>query len=259
MKSLFKIPKPLGIAVIFSAIIYLLINLYLNRFEECFEGGYKLGVLASRISLSFITGYFFYVVVHQLKSEKDKKNLKDFLAVRIEKITGSFYNVLGKILESVKEHTSIPPEKEEIERLLKLIETNQSLKPSIYNSIYNRSWTWFELMISEKDKALKQISLLLMSHNTDSELLRILGKIVDSKYFFWIDENKFIGRNLNQFSQFSESLYEYSKIITELIIYTYKNDIIDISNLNDKDKLIAKKLRKGKKISKNEVEQLIKN
>ena len=77
--------------------------------------------------MSFISGYFFYVVVHQLKSEKDKKNLKDFLAVRIEKITGTFYNVLGEIIESVKEHTSIPPKKEEIERLLKLIETNSLL------------------------------------------------------------------------------------------------------------------------------------
>ena len=114
-------------------------------------------------------------------------------------------------------------------------------------------------MISENDKALKQINLLLMSHNTDSELLRILGKIVDSKYFFWIDEFKFFGRNFNQFSQFSESLYEYSKIITELTIYAYKNDIFDISNLNNKDKFVAKKLRKGEKISKTEVEQLIKN
>ena len=257
MKPLFRIPKPLGIAVIFSTIIYLLINLYLIRFEELFEGGYELSVLVSRISLSFITGYFFYVVVHQLKSEKDKKNLKDFLAVRIEKINGSFYNVHNQITEVTKEYTSIPPEKEEIENLLNLIDSNPSFKPSIYNSRLNRNWTWFELMISEKNEALKQINLLLMSHNTDSELLKILGKIVDSKHFFWIDQTKSFGVNFNQFSLFSDQFYEYSKIINELIKYAYKNDLLDISNLNDEEKLLVKKIGKSVKISKNEIEELI--
>lgn len=257
MKSLFRIPKPLGLSVIFSIFTYLLINLYLNKFEEIIEGGYELGVLISRICLSFITGYFFYVVVHQVKSEKNKKNLKDFLTKRIEKISGSFYRVHSEMIDATKKYTSIPPEKDEIEYLLKLIECNDSYKPKIYDPGSKKNWTWLELIVFEKNEALKHINLLLMSHNTNSKLLCILGKIIDSEYFFWIDQFNMIGRNFTQFSLFSKYLYEYSEIINELMKYAYKNDLLDTSNLNDEEKTIVKKIKKGIIIGKGEVEKMM--
>lgn len=112
-------------------------------------------------------------------------------------------------------------------------------------------------MISEKNEALKQINLLLMSYNTDSELLKILGKIVDSKHFFWIDQTKSLGVSFNKFSLFSDHFYEFSKIIHELTEYAFKNDLFDISKLNDEEKLLIKKIEKGIKISKNEAVELI--
>ena len=219
LKSLFRIPKPLAIAVIISIIIYLLINLYLSRFEELFQGGYELGVLISMICMSFITGYFFYVVVYQVKSEKDKQNLNNFLTERIDKIIGSYGNIHQELTENNKVYTSIPPEKEEIESLLKLFETNLSINPRVYDGKLNRSWTWFELMLTEKRKALEQINFLITSHIVDSELLKILGKIVDSDYFFWIEETKQLGSNFKQYSIFSEHIYKYSLVINELTRY----------------------------------------
>ncbi|MBL6731077.1 MAG: hypothetical protein ISP74_09230 [Bacteroidia bacterium] len=257
MKSLFKIPKPLGIAVIFSVFIYLLINLYLNRFEELFEGGYELGVLTSKICMSFITGYFFYVVVYQVKSEKDKQNLNDFLTERIDKIIGSYYSIHQELVEKNKVYTSAPPEKEEIESLLKLIETNELSKPEIYNGKLT-SWTWFELFLTEKRKALEQINFLMTSHIIDSELLKILGKIVDSKHFFWIEESKKFGSNFKQFSIFSEYIYEYSLVINELVRYAYKNKLMKTSHLTHKELEFSKRIGRGEKISKNEIEEFLK-
>lgn len=210
------------------------------------------------ICMSFITGYFFYVVVYQVKSEKDKQNLNDFLTERIDKIIGSYGNIYQELIENNKVYTSVPPEKEEIESLLKLIETNQLIKPGIYDGRLKRSWTWFELMLTEKRKALEQINFLMTSHFIDSELLKILGKIVDSEYFFWIEELKQLGSNFKQYSIFSEHIYKYSLVINELTRYAYKNKLIKTSHLTDKELEFAKRVGKGEKISKNEIEEFIK-
>lgn len=254
MKSFFTIPKPLGISVIISTVIYLITNLILNNYEEWFNGGYEIGVVISSICLSIISGYFFYVIVNQLKIDKEKKNLHDFISCRIENIissTGSFYS---EAVEKTKYFTSIPPEKKEINELLKLIETNPELKPSLSQQ-YSKRNPWFELMIYEKAKTEKQIEILLkISNNLDSELLKILGQLVDSKYFFWIDETKNVIGDFQQFSMWGDRFHEYTLIAIDLLRYAYKGGFVK-REPEDERKLL-KRIANGKKISVKEITDL---
>jgi hypothetical protein len=257
LKSFFTIPRPLGIAVILSALIYLAINIFLIRYPELFNGGHQFGVITSRICLSIVSGYFFYVIVNQFKNDKEKENLREFISTRLENIYGSFNYFLSEANRETKNYTSIPPKKDEINELLKILENNPNMKPAIVERHSKRNFTWFELIISEKLKTERQIETLLkMSNSLDSELLRILGKIIDSQYFFWIDETKSFGREFKQFTMFTDFFYEYSIIMNELLTYCYSKKYI---NIYDKDsEKILMRIAKGEIISKEEVIKLSK-
>lgn len=255
MKSFFTIPKPLGIAVIISALIYLTINIFLIKYPEFIDGGHQFGLITSRICLSIVSGYFLYVIVNQFKTDKEKDNLNDFISTRLENIYVSSSYFLSEAHNKTKYYTSFPPSKEEIQELLKILEASPDIKPSIVARQSKRYFTWFELIISEKQKTEEQIEILLKtSNNLDSELLKILGKIIDSEYFFWIDETKSFGRDYKQFSMFANFFYQYSMITNELFIYCYKKKYIKLDN--EKHVKILKRIAKGEKISKEEAIKL---
>ena len=257
MKSFFTIPRPLGIAVILSAIIYLTINIFLIRYPVLFNGGYQLGVITSRVCLSIVSGYFFYVIVNQFKNDKEKKDLNEFISTRLDNICNSLSSFFSEAVSATNKYTSIPPEKEEVNELLKALETNPNFKPAVAGSNSKRTFTWFELLISEKLKTEKQIDILLkISNSLDSELLRLLGKIIDNNLFFWIDQTKFLGRDFKQFSLFTDYFYEYQILGIELLTYCYNKKYLKI---NDKDiEKVYKRIAKGEIISKDEVIKLSK-
>ena len=257
MKSFFTIPRPLGIAVILSAIIYLTINIFLIRYPVLFNGGYQLGVITSRVYLSIVSGYFFYVIVNQFKNDKEKKDLNEFISTRLDNICNSLSFFFSEAVSATNKYTSIPPEKEEVNELLKALETNPNFKPAVAGSNSKRTFTWFELLISEKLKTEKQIDILLkISNSLDSELLRLLGKIIDNNLFFWIDQTKFLGRDFKQFSLFTDYFYEYQILGIELLTYCYNKKYLKI---NDKDiEKVYKRIAKGEIISKDEVIKLSK-
>jgi len=257
LKSFFTIPRPLGIAVILSAIIYLTINIFLIRYPVLFNGGYQLGVITSRVCLSIVSGYFFYVIVNQFKNDKEKKDLNEFISTRLDNICNSLSSFFSEAVSATNKYTSIPPEKEEVNELLKALETNPNFKPAVAGSNSKRTFTWFELLISEKLKTEKQIDILLkISNSLDSELLRLLGKIIDNNLFFWIDQTKFLGRDFKQFSLFTDYFYEYQILGIELLTYCYNKKYLKI---NDKDiEKVYKRIAKGEIISKDEVIKLSK-
>jgi len=257
LKSFFTIPRPLGIAVILSAIIYLTINIFLIRYPVLFNGGYQLGVITSRVCLSIVSGYFFYVIVNQFKNDKEKKDLNEFISTRLDNICNSLSFFFSEAVSATNKYTSIPPEKEEVNELLKALETNPNFKPAVAGSNSKRTFTWFELLISEKLKTEKQIDILLkISNSLDSELLRLLGKIIDNNLFFWIDQTKFLGRDFKQFSLFTDYFYEYQILGIELLTYCYNKKYLKI---NDKDiEKVYKRIAKGEIISKDEVIKLSK-
>ena len=230
---------------------------FLIRYPVLFNGGYQLGVITSRVCLSIVSGYFFYVIVNQFKNDKEKKDLNEFISTRLDNICNSLSFFFSEAVSATNKYTSIPPEKEEVNELLKAIETNPNFKPAVADSKSKRTFTWFELLISEKLKTERQIETLLkMSNSLDSELLRILGKIIDSQYFFWIDETKSFGREFKQFTMFTDFFYEYSIIMNELLTYCYSKKYI---NIDDKDsEKILMRIAKGEIISKEEVIKLSK-
>ena len=230
---------------------------FLIRYPVLFNGGYQLGVITSRVCLSIVSGYFFYVIVNQFKNDKEKKDLNEFISTRLDNICNSLSFFFSEAVSATNKYTSIPPEKEEVNELLKAIETNPNFKPAVADSKSKRTFTWFELLISEKLKTEKQIDILLKTSNSlDSELLRLLGKIIDNKLFFWIDQTKFLGRDFKQFSLFTDYFYEYQILGIELLTYCYNKKYLKI---NDKDiEKVYKRIAKGEIISKDEAIKLSK-
>lgn len=256
MKHFFNVPFPLKIAVLVSIIMYFSLIFWLNKIPPIFENADKISELLAQICLSIITGYFFYVVVNQIKENKDKENMKPFIQKRIENIYGSFNSIYTEMTALTDFYTSIPPQKLELDDLLKRIDPIKSRPKVRYGPPIDRTLTWFELLVNEQQKTRKEINRLLnISSSLDSKLIQICNAIEDCNYFFWLDQMNQFKLEFNQFSNFSEHIFEYINLCTSLQKYAFENNLM---NLEEKElKLVKRIIYKG--IPKSEAEKLIKN
>ena len=173
MKSFFKVPRPLLVATVFSIVVYLLIELVLVLIPEFFTGGEAIGNIVSSICLTFITGYCFYVIVNQIKNDKEKQHLKPFIKKRITNIMTSFGTMITELYEGSGLTMSIPPKTEEVKKLMEAIELTDR-GPRINHGLSGKEFTWFELFRLNQSKTQKEINKLYsISSNLDSELISI--------------------------------------------------------------------------------------
>jgi hypothetical protein len=256
IKSLSNVPTPLKMALFICTIIYLCLKLWLNKLPEIFENANEVSDLVSQICLTIITGYFFYVIVNQIKEDKDKINMKEFIRTRIENIYISYNTICTQMYKATNFSTSLPPSKSELKELLTKIEMTRNLPDIRLGPPVNRTITWFELLINEQEKAKKEISRLLNTpHLIDTELIMICTKIEDSNYFFWLDQMKQFGIDFKQFSDFTNYFHEHALLCTELQKYAFNNDFIKADK--KELKLIKKIINEG--ISKSEIESFKNN
>ena len=72
MNKLFKYflttRKDLKILLLIAIVAYFVIELWLKRYEELFDGGYEIGQFFSMLSISYISAFIFYFIVVHIKS-----------------------------------------------------------------------------------------------------------------------------------------------------------------------------------------------
>ena len=239
MKSFFTTPIALKAAFVISIIIYVMIKLWLNNLPPIFKNANEIGNLISEICLAFITGYFFYVIVNQLKEDKDKKNVHDFIEQRISQIFVAYNYLISQMIEVTNFNTSQPPTKEEVNELLVKIRYSNNRPQITVDWINHEQMTWFEFMILQKNITQKEINkLYILAPYLDSHLIDVCSKIDECRYFDWIDKTKMLGKNFNQFDMVSNDFYTYTKFCTELQRYAYQNNFIP----KTKDSILIKRI-----------------
>ncbi len=72
-----------------SLTVYFLIEFFLIDIPQLFSGGYKLGQFVGKICQSYISAFIFYFIVVHLKSEKDKRNINEYVGQKVYDILTS--------------------------------------------------------------------------------------------------------------------------------------------------------------------------
>ena len=112
MKSFFRVPKSLLVLFLSAIAIYISINFWLIKYNEIISHGYEIGVALSNLCLSIIAAYFFYVIVHQIKEDKENKRIFTFLFTRIDKLRD--WTTINRIKKDHNIIFSFPPKEIEV-------------------------------------------------------------------------------------------------------------------------------------------------
>lgn len=90
--------QALMICIVAVVFIFLYYFIFLNT-SECFEGAYELGLIFSRLSLSYISAFIFYIMINYLpaqKRENEFAKIFKYHADIIENAYSSLYNEFAK-------------------------------------------------------------------------------------------------------------------------------------------------------------------
>jgi hypothetical protein len=217
---------PLRVAFFGALFTYFVITLWLSRVPELFRGGFEIGEVMKALSMSFITGFCFYFVTVQLKANADRKNIGPFVARRIEKIIDATGFLLSE-LQQVGYPLSLPPAQSEIEALFGHLSVNSNIRPHIVSHTSKAPYTWFELFVVQKSKTEREIDYILeLSSHVDAELINILGQLIDSEFWFWVDECKKLGPQFNQLSMLVGPFTGFIQIHVRLFKYAQKHRLL---------------------------------
>ncbi len=228
--SFFKVPLPLLIALILSILVYLLIELWLVGIPAAFPGADKLGSLLSLICRSFITGYLFYVVVTQFKEQRNQASIKPFLISRLDKIAKEHAS-LSTMLHDASGGISIPiPAKEsDINKVFGAIVMN---KKTGGEHTLGRPATWYESMLGRMRIIEKEFDrFLLVSSMLDPKLISLIEQLVNSNYYFWLEQYQYFYRKDSKIEILSEPLLarhfaDYLNRMWEVQKYVLRNRLI---------------------------------
>src|SRR5438128_2546520 len=142
--QLFKSINPLLrwlLAIAFSTII--LVDFFLVNIPERFQGGERIGVIVDRLCLSYISTFIFLYFGTQYKSFKDKKNLKGYIEIKLLKIVGQAFRIIGEMKYNTKVAVSgVYPDDNE----LTLLMTNLNPNSNAPVGMAGRFLTWFEYL-----------------------------------------------------------------------------------------------------------------
>ncbi len=169
-------PKYLNFVFALSFIYVFLQILCFDNMPEYFPYTHKLGMLLHKISLSIIASYIFYFIVVHLKQKRDKLNINVFVEEEV-------YSIIRK-------------HKQEID----------SAEPSTVPN-YGIDKT----IIIEIVSIIKNIFLVMPF--LDTELVKILSKILNSKYYLSVDKyyEENISKSPNDFKMYKKFHAELKK------------------------------------------------
>ena len=80
-----KVRKELKILLFISIVGYFLI-VWLSTFPEIFTGANKIGEFFSKLCIAYTTSFIFYFIVVHIKTERDKENVGEYVAIKLSDI-----------------------------------------------------------------------------------------------------------------------------------------------------------------------------
>jgi hypothetical protein len=222
IKDLKSIRKDLTGLLAIAITTLIIIEFILSNIPEFFNGGYKLGVIFSNLSLSYIAGFIFYFLTVHLKTEKDKRKYNEVIGRLSYQIIVSTDNMINSIINHGSGERHTYNEKLIYEACSK-IEVFKSDAPLHWAD--NTQGNWIEFLhnySSEIDKTIKKLNDRIIfiepKHST------LLARIEDAMLLKQINgifnyPNIIPNKDL---TIFATSIKLYMNLIEDLRIYNDK-------------------------------------
>lgn len=201
----------------------ILIDFWLIEIPEKFNGGAKIGRIAYRLSISYISAFIFYFLVVHLKNQKDKENIYSYISGKVYTIINTAKDLVNSLSkESNVAIENVYPTESELTKICSLINPN-SKAPLILGRLSNyANWIQFFNYYRERSNDATQKIYLKMNF-LDSDLVSHLARIEDCSHFGTIKlMNNLPIRNKN-LSEFEPELLKYFNLVKDLEKYYNKN------------------------------------
>lgn len=222
--------KYLLVLTIISFILILWVELGMIPlyFPDYFGNGRKINNLITNFSISYISAFFFYLVVVYAKERKDKANSNEFVLGKINAIINTAKYLIVKLEESKgSKFLKDFPDNEE------LVGVFARLKPDTIaddKRLYKFTWEdYTKEVVKGTEYSINRILALLQY--VDSDLVRIVSRIQDCEFFYLMNNTvspSFISQKITyieiNLSYYSKPVADYLKLIQELEDY-YKSNL----------------------------------
>ncbi len=222
MKKLYiyfkKIRKELKALLLISLVGYFLIVL-LNIFPEAFPGANKIGEFFSKLCIAYTTSLIFYFVVVHIKTERDKENVGEYVAIKLSDIitVGHLYYdpfLNGKRFEDLKPS--------DLTRLI-LDKVKRNEPGRGYIKFDGTPYTWLQIYEDHKKSTFEALDIIFRRYShLDSKLIKLLSRVEDSMMYFQWQLLYSFPRD-ESFGMFQFQLQTYLLVIKDLEDYTKKN------------------------------------
>ena len=211
------------------AICIITTRLFLLNKKEFFPFGAEIGNTLASFSIGYIISYIFYFLVVFRKSQKDRKNVSDFLVEYLSYLTIQAYRDFnGLKMKSQIKTLMFPPSEDELVAVFRKLDPVNSLCNKSSGGRYN----WYDylkfVLVETANKYIAEVWQLLPY--LDTELIRILNSLKESYMFraAWgisreiipIDQSRI---NVHKDRSIPSRVAEYFKIINELENYLSEN------------------------------------
>lgn len=203
------VPSALNILFIISLITIFLIGFVLSNVPEIFRGGAKLGEIIYRICLSIMSSYVFYLFVVHLKSQKDKRNIYDYIAKNTDRIIGDAKSLIQELKkESKYDFDGEYPTLNDTIEMCKKVNPNAKA-PLLLGGLGNYA-SWIQYLEYYKNRTEKTIrKIYTQMPFLDSAYLKLIVNIEDCGYFYTIGFVVSVPMRNTDLSAFAKELHEY--------------------------------------------------
>lgn len=239
-------PRVLTLTSLISLFLFLCNVFWWMNLDPIFETAPKVAEIANIIFSAIITGHIFYAIVNQFKDNTDKENIRSIVSRSIGEIhyqNGRLFDEFMKVTNYVPQ--TMPLKHEEIQSILKNIETTQ-VPPSIVHGFPKPvNLTWYQLAQTSRQRVKVEINnLLRFSSLLDTELLGLLDRIERSAYFEMVDGMSIFGNDFSQFQVFADSYFEHQNLNLQMLKYALNENWLIVSN-SDEKKMLNKLVTTG--------------
>ncbi len=213
----------------FVSILTIATQILLNNTKELFPLGAELGMVLSSLAQGYLISYVFYFLVVFLKTEKDKKNVSEFIVSKLSIITINAYRVFNSLkINSHIKTLSFPPSEEDLDILMKKLDPVNSICQKGNGKRYNW-YEYFKYVIA--DESIAYINeVWKFFYYLDTELIKIITSLKESKMFqaaygisHEIIPTNESSINVHNDKSVSQRLAEYFRMIYEIENYLIKN------------------------------------
>lgn len=182
LRYFLKVRRELKVLLFIAIGSYFIIELWLNNYQEIFNGAHQVGEFFSRLATAYVSAFIFYFIVIHIKTERDKHHINEFVGHEVFSIITITHLLIQPFQEKLDKNTrfSYLPAGE-LQQLLSKFDRKAADAPYSIQGVPATWLQWYEHLAKEMISHLQNI-MKRYSH-LDSRLIRLLTRIEHSVFF----------------------------------------------------------------------------